>query len=174
MTYTEVKRHDPYLFIKNFVSASDIVDNKLIDSKRDELIAIVESHNEDVAGFVLSDGVNVRKETIEPDTFGKYNPLFGLHSGNFSKVNPKWSAIITITDHNNTVGGDIMIRDLQAQPQRDNYGDWMGNPDEPYVPGWASYFGSLVVVPSVSIMGYNLCTEGPIERLYYDFMGVYK
>jgi len=174
MTYTEVKRHDPYLFIKNFASANDIVDGKLSDSKRDEMIAIVHSHNDDVAGFVLNDSVDVRLQTVEADTFGKYQPMFHLHSGNITRNNPKWTSIITITDHNDTVGGDMMIRDLQQQPQRDNYGDWIGNPDDPYVPGWASNFGSLVVVPSVSIMGYNLCTEGPIQRLYYDFTGVYK
>lgn len=173
MTYTDIAKYNPFLFIRNFVSKEDLDNGHLTTAKGEELVAIVHSHNEDVGPFFLNDEINIKLQTIGEDTME--NPVaHRLMPHNIDKHHVKWYGVVNISDHRETIGGDWKCADIGETPYRDNFGDLVGDPDKPHIPSWASDFGTLIVYPFGSRVGWGLCTRGPVQRIEYHFMGVWR
>jgi len=69
------------------------------------------------------------------------------------------------------IKGEASIDDWPSPPYKDNFGNWVGDPDKPHQPIWLNEQGTLMIAHGGIEVGYGRTLNGSAQKVLETISG---
>ena len=166
----ETITHLNYFAHQNFLSKDECEGIVLSEDStlvKDKIMkAIFDWNDQPENQFVLDfsdDKIHVVSGTEE--TGIPMNSAHTLHNGNLREPGWKVQAYIHLASTDEYQGGEMFLKDWPQVPYKDNFGKWIGDPEEPHQPTWLKEQGTLVITDAGAEVGFDITINGNSPKL---------